>query len=193
MARSRRDDLVDAALALFRREGFHATGIDRVLAEAGVAKMTLYHHFRSKEELILAALRRQDEVFRNGLQRRIAAAGPDPRARLLALFDALREVAAEPGFSGCPFINASAEYADPEPAVQALAREHKRLLYNQVRELAREVAADDPERLAHEVCLLMDGVIVAAQVSGSREAVRRGREAARVLIAYATRAEEGSA
>ncbi|MEE8533082.1 MAG: helix-turn-helix domain-containing protein, partial [Alphaproteobacteria bacterium] len=62
MASSRRDHLVDTALALFCRDGFHATGIDRILAESGVAKMTLYKHFKSKDELILAALRRRDEL-----------------------------------------------------------------------------------------------------------------------------------
>ena len=63
MALSRRDHLVETALALFMRDGFHATGIDRILSHAGVAKMTLYNHFKSKEELILAALRLRDERF----------------------------------------------------------------------------------------------------------------------------------
>ena len=70
MAAGKRDQLIEAALELFQREGFHATGVDRILAEAGVAKMTLYHHFRSKDELILAALRLRDERFRNTFMKR---------------------------------------------------------------------------------------------------------------------------
>ncbi|HAD87737.1 MAG TPA: TetR family transcriptional regulator, partial [Rhodospirillaceae bacterium] len=71
MASSKRQLLIDTALDLFRREGYHATGIDRVIAEAGVARMTLYNHFKSKDELILAALRHRDSGFRDGLVRRV--------------------------------------------------------------------------------------------------------------------------
>ena len=89
MAVSRRDHLVDTALEMFCRDGFHATGIDKILAHAGVAKMTLYNHFRSKDELILAALRRRDEKFRNWFMRAVERLGKTPRNRLLAIFDAL--------------------------------------------------------------------------------------------------------
>ena len=87
MASRRRDHLVDIALDLFSRDGFHATGIDKILAESGVAKMTLYKHFRSKDELILAALRRRDERFRNWFMRTVERRADTPRERLLAMFD----------------------------------------------------------------------------------------------------------
>ena len=89
MASTRRDHLVDTALKLFARGGFHATGIDTILAEAGVAKMTLYNHFRSKEELILAVLRRRDELFRNWFVKRVEQQADQPRQRLIAMFDVL--------------------------------------------------------------------------------------------------------
>ena len=78
MASLRRDHLVATALALFSKHGYHATGIDRILAESGVAKMTLYKHFRSKDELILAALRRRDEEFRRWLQAEIESRAATP-------------------------------------------------------------------------------------------------------------------
>ena len=84
MAPSRRDHLVDTALELFIRDGFHATGIDKILAESGVAKMTLYKHFKSKDELILSALRRRDERFRNWFMRAVESRAQAPRQRLLA-------------------------------------------------------------------------------------------------------------
>ena len=108
---SRRDELVDTALRLFYTRGFNATGIDKILAEAGGAKMTLYKHFRSKEELILAALNRRDEQFRNWLMGEMEKASPRPRERLLAMFDALEDwfngrAFKGLGFNGCAFINA---------------------------------------------------------------------------------------
>ncbi|MGH7058716.1 MAG: TetR/AcrR family transcriptional regulator, partial [Acetobacteraceae bacterium] len=89
MASLRRDHLVQTALALFSRHGYHATGIDRILAESGVAKMTLYKHFRSKDDLILAALRHRDEQFCRWFQSEIEARAAHPRERLLAVFDVL--------------------------------------------------------------------------------------------------------
>ncbi len=116
MAVSRRDHLVDTALEMFCRDGFHATGIDKILAQAGVAKMTLYNHFRSKDELILAVLRRRDERFRRAFVRAVERRASAPRDRLLAIFDALGEWFCRNDFTGCTFINASAEYTAQECA-----------------------------------------------------------------------------
>jgi AcrR family transcriptional regulator len=185
MPSSRRDHLVDTAVALFGRHGFHATGIDRVLRESGVAKMTLYKHFRSKDELILAVLRRRDERFRNWFVRAVERRGRTPRARLLALFDALGEWFAGPDFWGCTFINASAEFGDPDHPIHAAAAEHKRLVLGYVRGLAEAAGAPDPEALARQLMLLAEGAIVIAQVSGEAGAAAEARGAAEVLIAAA--------
>ena len=90
MRPSKRGELVQEALRIFYRDGFHATGMDLLSAETGISKTTMFKHFRSKEDLILAVLRLRDEQFRNWLFRRMEQAGP-PRAQLLAMFDALRE------------------------------------------------------------------------------------------------------
>ena len=103
MPSSKRELLVDTAIDLFYRDGFHATGIDKILAESGVAKMTLYKHFKSKDELILAALRKRDEIFRNDFMNAVAARAKAPRDRLLAVFDVLGDWFATRGFSGCIF------------------------------------------------------------------------------------------
>jgi AcrR family transcriptional regulator len=181
MTRSRRDHLLDTALALFYRRGFHATGIDTVLAEAGVAKMTLYNHFRSKDELIAAALERRDRRFRAWFVERAEALAQTPRGRLLALFDVLAEWFAQPGFQGCMFINAAAEFRDPGHPAPAAAAEHKALLEAYVRGLAAAAGAAEPERLAGQLVLLMDGAITARQVRGDG-AARLAREAAEVLV-----------
>ncbi len=187
MARGRRDHLVDTALELFAREGYHATGIDRILAEAGVAKMTLYNHFRSKDELILAVLRLRDERFRNWFMRFVESRAKAPRDRLLVLFDALAAWFAEPDFRGCMFINAASEFADPEDPIRGACTEHKRLILNYIRELARDAGAADPQALAEGLNLLAEGAIVMAQVGGDREAARKAKRAAQVLIDAALR------
>ncbi len=185
MPHPRRDHLVETALRLFASRGFHATGIDTILAEAGVAKMTLYHHFSSKEELILAALRLRDERLRNWLMKRVRQRAEDPALRLLAIFDVLGESCERDDFSGCTFINASAEYGDLDCPIHAAAAEHKRLLRNYVRDLAASAGAPDPDALSKQLFLLMDGAIVGTKMSGKPDALCHARQAAKVLVDHA--------
>ena len=189
MAReSKKDHLVETAIKLFCRDGFHATGIDRILQEAGVARMTLYKHFRSKDELILAALRRRDEQFRTWFKSRIERTGGTPADRLLASFDALEEWfegRAFPGmpFAGCTFINAAAEYSEAKHPAHQLAAEHKRLIFEYLRLLASSAGARDPDDLAWSIGLLHEGAIVTAQVSSDPKAARGAKEIAKTLMA----------
>ena len=182
MASSRRDHLVDIALEMFCRDGFRATGIDRILAVAGVAKMTLYNHFRSKDELILAALRRRDERFRNWFMRTVESRAATPDRRLLALFDVLGEWFVEADFNGCAFICAAVERKRPGDPVHDTAVEHKRLMSDYVRGLAADAGADDPAALARSLMLLVEGAIVTVQVSGRTAAAADARAAAAVLL-----------
>ena len=185
MAVSRRDHLVDTALELFHRDGFHATGIDRILAESGVAKMTLYKHFKSKDELILAALRRRDERFRNWLMREIERLDKTPRGRLLAVFDALAAYCEMLHFGGCFFVNAAAEYGSREDPIHVAAAEHKRLVFTYVRGLAAAAGAADADTLARQITLLMEGAIVTAYVAGIADTAGQAKDAAQILIAAA--------
>ncbi len=187
---AKRDHLVDTALELFYRDGYHATGIDKVLGEAGVARMTLYKHFKSKDDLILAALRRRDEQFRAWFARAVERGGETPKRRLLAIFDVLEDWFAGkafPGqpFAGCAFINATAEFGKPGDPVQRAAAEHKQLLLEFTRDLAAQAGAADPEALARDLMLLGEGAIVSAQVSRDTAAAGRAKAIARPLIAAA--------
>jgi AcrR family transcriptional regulator len=180
-----RDRLVDTALDLFNRAGYHATGIDRILAEAGVAKMTLYKHFGSKEELILAALRERDARWRAGFRAAVERRATAARDRLLAVFEALDDWFAQPDFSGCMFINAAAEYPDAPDPIHAAAAEHHRHVLAFLRELAAEAGARRPARLAREIMLLMEGAVAVTQVNGPVGAAETARRAAEVLIGAA--------
>ena len=182
MPPSRRDHLVDTALTLFQRNGFHATGIDAILAQAGVAKMTLYNHFKSKDELILAALELRDKRFRDWFSAAVEARADTPRGRLLALFGALDEWIGQPGFGGCTFINAAAEYGRSDDPIHRTAAGHKRLMRDYIRAIAAAAGAPDADTLADALAVLVEGAIVLAHVAGRRDAAKIARRAATVLI-----------
>jgi AcrR family transcriptional regulator len=181
MRPSKRDELVRKALEIFYRDGFHATGMDLLAAESGISKTTVFKHFRSKEDLILAVLRLRDEDFRNWLFRRMEQAGP-PRAQLLAMFDALAEWFASPAFRSCMFIKAASEYPDRQHPIHVQSAEHKRMLFLQVRDIAAEAGAEDPAALARALLLLKEGAIVTAHLGHERDPAGDAKAVAAVLL-----------
>ncbi len=193
MASTRRDQLIDTALDLFNRNGYHATGIDRILAEAGVAKMTLYKHFGSKDALIQAALERRDERWRAWFRDAVARRAESPRGRLLAVFDALEEWFSGPDFHGCMFIRAAGEYAKLDDPIHAGAAAHQRLVLAELRDLAAAAGARRPARLAREMMLLALGAMIATQVNGPIGAGQAAKKAAAILIEAALGPDASSA
>jgi AcrR family transcriptional regulator len=182
MVASRKEHLLDTAISLFERNGFRATGIDKILDAAKVAKMTLYNHFRSKEELILAAVRRRDEQWRNTFMRSVESRTRDPKERLLAVFDLASEVVSSDDFCGCFFARAASEYREIKDPIHAAANENKRLVTNYLTQLAGAAGAREPEKLAINLCMLLDGAVAYAFVSGMKEATQLARASAEVLI-----------
>jgi AcrR family transcriptional regulator len=187
---SARDRLIDTAISLFNRHGFHATGVDRIVAVARVAKKTLYAHFPSKEDLILAALSRKRSAFSDKFLPAVLAASDDPRQRLLALFELAKSWFADPDFYGCLFINAAVEYSEPGHPINACAREFKTLLRNFARDQAEAGGADDPNRLADQIALLFEGATTVAQVSARPDAATTARQIAEQLIDQAFRVQK---
>ena len=181
MRPSKRDELVRKALEIFYREGFHAAGMDLLAAETGISKTTMFKHFRSKDELILAVLRLRDQNFRNWLFRRMEEAG-SPRDQLLAMFDALGEWFDEPGFRSCMFIKAASEFPEPGNPIHAQAAEHKRLLFMQLKEIAADAGAKDPAALARQLLLLKEGAIVTAHLGHEVDPSGDARAAASQLL-----------
>lgn len=176
-----RERLLQTAIRLFGEEGIRATGIDRLLAEAGVAKMTLYKHFGSKDDLVVAALRRKDELFRETFAAMVGLR-TDPRARLLGVFDALERWFSREDYRGCLFLNAAAELADCECCGREAIAEHKAWVLGQLRTLAGEAGAGDPGALADQLMLLFEGAIVRSYVTGRPDVARDARRAAAVLL-----------
>ncbi len=166
MPPSRRDELIDAAMRVFYRHGFHATSLDVILEEAGVSRMTLYNHFKSKDELILAALRRRDEIFRNRMMKFVESTGRTPRERIAAVFDFHESWFRGDEFCGCMFINASAEFSLADSPPRRLAADHKQAIVRFLRDLCEAAAFTDPDEVAEQLNLLLEGAIVSARVVG---------------------------
>ena len=182
MAQSRRDHLMTVARDLFMGPGFHGTGINRILGEAGVSKKTLYAHFRSKDELILAVLKDHDGSFRNHFMRQVEQTSPDPRARLMAVFDVAEAWFETPSFFGCVFINAVGEYSETDTPIRNACRDFKKQMTNFIVRLAKEAGAADYISLGNQLSLLLEGAIVTAQVSDREIAIESARSAATILI-----------
>jgi AcrR family transcriptional regulator len=181
-ARSKRDVIISTALKLFYSEGFNATGVDRITKEAGISKKTLYNHFKSKEELVLATLRQRDEMFRNKIMRETERLGSTPRECLLSIFDAHEAWFKEKSFSGCMFINAAAEYSSPKNPSHVLSAEHKRLVREYIQGMAEQAGAKNPKELSCKINLLLEGAIVEAYVSGNSEAASLAKSMGCVFI-----------
>jgi len=179
---SKKDQIITHALTLFYQNGFNATGIDLIISEAGVSKKTLYNHFRSKDELILAVLRKRDEIFRQKLVASTEKLGRTGQEKLLALFDFMHHWFHEKDFFGCMFINASAEFSDAAHPSHVLCSEHKYLIREYIKSLAIDAKAKKPEVLSLQLNLLIEGAIVEAHVSGDKNSALRAKEMATIFI-----------
>lgn len=185
---SKREQLIETAARLFARNGFHATGIDTILAEAGIAKKTLYNHFRTKDELILAALRKYDGEFRNNFMKSVEELAETPEARLLAIFDVAKAWFSDNKFYGCMFINAVGEYSEQDSAVREVCKEFKRLMRGYIKSLVEQAGLKDIEILTNELALVFEGSIVTAQVSEQNDmAAETAKRIAETLINNATK------
>jgi AcrR family transcriptional regulator len=178
----KRQDLVDTAIELFSAHGFHATGIDRIAEEANVSKKTMYHHFRSKEELIIAALKQHDGMFRNGFMNAVDKQADSAYERLLAVFDVAQAWFSDNKFFGCMFINAIGEYSERNTAIKQVCKEFKRLMRAYIEELAIEAEIPHAQHVAASLAILLEGSIVTAQVSDTPDSAATARDAAKVLI-----------
>lgn len=177
----KREHLIDVALDLFCKEGFHATGIDRILSEAKVAKNTLYKHFRSKDELILAALRRSDETFRNDLMQNVEKKHKDPLQRVLGIFDFYYDWFNRGNFAGCMFTNVAAEYSNIQDPINKTAHEHKQLMLDYVQKNLDMAKVTDTD-LAIQISVLLEGTITLAYVMGNKEVTCSAKKVAKLLL-----------
>jgi len=174
----RKKHLVDTALTLFNQHGYHATGIDLILAQSKVSKATLYKHFRSKDELILAALKQRNEQVLEMIKSKLEEAITTNTPQELVIFDALNEWFNSETFFGCNFINASAEYADSDHPIHIYAAQHKQ----RVVELVSTSLSVKDKLKADQIGLLVEGAIVMAHTRGIKNAALMAKEMARLIL-----------
>lgn len=173
--------ILRTASELFYRDGIGATGVDKIVEEAGVAKMTLYKHFGGKDELIASYLRDRDKRWRASLEE-ITDRFDEPTQRLLAVFEAYGQWLISDSLRGCGFVNAAAELADPRHPAYIVAQEHKLGLRDHLVALAAEAGVKQPKVLADQLLLLLEGAAVTAMVWSSPEPLDTARAAAVQLI-----------
>jgi AcrR family transcriptional regulator len=179
---SGRERVMRAAYELFSREGVRSVGIDTVIAEAGVAKMTLYRNFPSKEGLVLAFLQRREELWTHGWVRAEVSRRTDtPAGRLLAIFEIFDEWFHRPDFEGCAFVSILLETSDLVNPIRQACVEHLANIRGILTELAEAAGIEDSDAFARQWHILMKGSIVAAG-EGDADAARRARELGELLL-----------
>jgi AcrR family transcriptional regulator len=160
-----RERILETAQRLFYRDGYRAVGIDTIIAEAGVAKMSLYRHFPSKDDLIVAYLEESNRQYWEWLDDAVAdIAGPVDK--LIGIFQAVEALVTSPECLGCTFQGTAAEFPDRDHHGHQVAIAHKNQVRHRFAELAREAGLRDPDQLADRLLLLMDGAWVAARMYG---------------------------
>lgn len=177
-----RERLLNAAETLFVRHGIATVGVDAVCGEANVAKMSLYKHFRSKDQLVAAYLQRKSSAFLGRMAAAMMRCDGGTRECILHVFDFLGEWFASPEFRGCPFLNAAAEIADAEHPARTVCLTHQREMQHLLRSQAKQLERADADRLAEQLMLLVDGAVMRAQITGSPETARLARDAAAKLL-----------
>jgi AcrR family transcriptional regulator len=178
-----RERLVTAAYELFARNGVQAVGIDAIIERSSVARQTLYRHFGSKQELVLAFLERREELWTYGwLAAEVRRRERDPRRRLLAIFDVFDEWFRRPDFEGCSFINVMLEHPAGDHPLHVAAAGYLAQIRSFLEELAADAQVPDPVSFAREWHILMKGSIVAAG-EGDVDAARRAQRIGAILLA----------
>ena len=177
-----RQRIVQTAERLFYAEGVRSVGIDRIIAESEVAKMTLYNHFESKDDLILSVLQYREEKFDDMFRRWMQRHQKKGMDRLEAFFAALKQWFKSPGFRGCAFINATAELADPQHGGAQFSAQHKQRFGQLLKEIITDTAGAKAASVAPAVYLLVEGAIVTAVMQQSAKPADVARDAALALV-----------
>jgi AcrR family transcriptional regulator len=178
---SPRDRLIDTAAELFYSRGLPNVGINEVTEKAGVARMTLYNNFDSKDALALAAFERKAEERRVLMEARLKVART-PADAVKAMFDLSERFANSSRFRGCPFINVTVQDPQPEGPMHVLVRKHKAWIREKFRDIAASAGHKKPDVTAQQLLALLDGSSMEAFIQGDTEAIRASKDAALFLL-----------
>lgn len=180
-----RERVLTTASKLFYRHGVRAVGVDLVVAEAGVAKTSLYRHFRTKDDLIAAFLAREDDDFWRTWDDVAKSHRDDPAGELDGQLAWIGERVGRVGYRGCPQLNVAAEIAEADHPARQIATAHKRELRRRLREIAERLNVDAPDALAGQLAVLINGAFVSSSLLSRDEATPLLTSSAHALIAAA--------
>jgi len=177
--------ILKTASRLFYEQGYHVTGINQVITEAGVAKASFYYHFSSKEELCLAYLHQRHQDWFCWLQQEVEQ-HEDDQERLLSLFTFLERWLPDSNFRGCAFLNIASEFPSPDSKIRLLVVNHKNALQSFIQQLVKKLNPLTDENhiglLSDVIYLLFEGAINESQIYRSTRFIQVTREAVRQLI-----------
>jgi AcrR family transcriptional regulator len=179
---SARQRILDTAADLFSREGYRAVGTDTIIDRSDVAKMTLYRHFSTKNELICAYIDQTIEEFWTSFEQVISEHPDSPRAQLVAIFEMLASKVADPAFYGCSCLNAAVEFPQLDHPAHQVAFQHKQDVRTRFRNLAAQAGAQQPDVLADQLLLLMNGALMQGRMQGPTDLASSVVQAARALV-----------
>lgn len=181
---STRERLTQAAVKRFYRDGFRSVGLDQVLADVGISKTAFYKHFDCKEDLVLAALEAQNqwlqETFRAMIRKR---GGAHPAEQLRSLFTVIEQILNDDTFQGCIFVNVAIEFPLQHEPAHVAAAQHKRAIESMVQDLAAQAGAANPQQMAKELCLIMEGAYITRHVTGDKTTIEVAHRLADMVIA----------
>ncbi len=177
-----REKILHVATDLFQTRGINSTGVDTIVAVAGTTKMTLYKYFKSKEILILEVMQQGHQEFHAWLNNKLDQFSKQPSEKIQKLFDFIEEWVTAPDFRGMAFIKASAEFPNEENVIHKLSAEHAKEFRNYIASLASQAGVLEPEALALQLSLLIEGAIQAEQMKRGSGAIKYAKKAAKILI-----------
>jgi AcrR family transcriptional regulator len=181
-----RERLLSAGADLFLERGIHAVSVDALADGAGVTKRTVYQHFPGKDMLVAQALEQRGAVWRAWVDAELDRRGATPEQQLLAMFDVVAEEISAGGYRGCRFVNAVAELPDPAHPARAVASAHKAAVLALIARRVAQLGTSQPDLLARQLKVLLEGAITTALVDPSPQAARDARLAAGALLAHAS-------
>ena len=177
------EKILSAASRLFYANGVRAVGMERIVAESGVAKTSVYRHFHAKDELVAAFLEWEDREFWRQWDGIVAAAPNNPKAELMSLLDWIGKRVTRDGYRGCPQINVAAEFADPEHPARKIRRRHKAEMLKRLRDIVGRIGVTRPGDTAMQLGLLIDGAFTSDGRLSKASAVRILQNGAEALLA----------
>jgi AcrR family transcriptional regulator len=177
------EKVLSSASRLFYANGVRAVGVDWIVADSGVAKTSLYRHFQTKDDLVVAFLKREDDEFWQQWDAALAGDGDDPAQELKRLLDWIGNKVAQEGYRGCPQINVAAEFADPTHPAREVRREHKAQMLARLKKIVRRIGVSQADDKAMQLAMLIDGAFTSDGRMSKAAAVRILQDAAEALLA----------